>query len=358
MSLFWMTLGRAGLGVGLAAVLAAGLAACATLPGWMIVQGQSTITDHRHFDNAPIARSMHVAALPVVPAALHWPGGKTDAEVERTLSDNGSVAFIVIQRGVVVYERYFNGYARDSMLTSFSIAKSVISSLLGIGIAEGRIASVDDPVTRYLTELRRNDPRFDAITLRHLLAMRGGIAFDESYRSPFSEAARFYLTDDLGAEVAKLRVEGEPDRAYRYQSVNTQLLAMAIERATGHADRSLPGEPHLAADGRRVRRQLEPGQRRARNGARVLLPECPCRRLRALRAGVSERWPLQRPPGRACRVGRPEHRSAGAGRYRRHRLAQHRTPGLTEPGVLRLAVAPPGRRRSGRRQSRRPRARP
>ncbi len=232
MSLLSMTSRRTASGVGLAAVLATGLAACATLPGWMIVQGQSAITDYRHFDNAPIARAARVAAMPVVPASLQWPGGKSDAEVERTLSDNGSVAFIVIRRGVVVYERYFNGYARDSMFTSFSMAKSVVSSLLGIAIAEGRIASVDDPVTRYLPELRRNDPRFDAITLRHLLAMRGGIAFDESYRSPFSEAARFYLTDDLGAEVAKLKVEGAPDRAYRYQSVNTQLLAMALERAT------------------------------------------------------------------------------------------------------------------------------
>jgi CubicO group peptidase (beta-lactamase class C family) len=232
MSLLSMTSSRVALAAGLAAALATGLAACATLPGWMIVQGQSAITDYRHFDNAPIVRSARVATLPVAPAALDWPGGKTDHQVERTLSDNGSVAFIVIRRGAVVYERYFNGYTRDSVFTSFSMAKSVISSLLGIAIAEGRIASVDDPVTRYLPELRRNDSRFDAITLRHLLAMRGGIAFDESYRSPFSEAARFYLTDDLRAEVAKLKVEGEPDRAFRYQSVNTQLLAMAIERVT------------------------------------------------------------------------------------------------------------------------------
>ncbi len=168
----------------------------------MIVQGQLAITDYRHFDNAPIVRSARVATLPVLPAALHWPGDKTDAEVERTLSDNGNVAFNVIQRGVVVYECYFNGYARDSMLTSSSMAKAVISSLLGIEIAEGRIASVDDPVTRYLPGLRRIDPRFDAVTLRHLLAMRGGIAFDENCRWPFSGAARFYLSDDLGASTA------------------------------------------------------------------------------------------------------------------------------------------------------------
>ena len=143
------------------------------------------------------------------------------------------MAFIVIRRGSVVYERYFNGCARDTVTTSFSMAKSVVSALLGIAIGEGRIVSVDEPVTRHLPELRGNDPRFDRITLRHLLAMRSGIAFEEAYRTPLSEAARFYLGPDLRAEVAKLKIEGEPDRAYRYLSGNTQLLAMVVERATG-----------------------------------------------------------------------------------------------------------------------------
>jgi CubicO group peptidase (beta-lactamase class C family) len=217
----------------LAFALAMGLSGCKALPGWMVLQGKSAITDHRHFDNAPIAKADRPSPLPAASAALQWPDGAQTADVERLLAENGSVAFIVLQRGAVVYERYFNGYSRDSVTTSFSMAKSVVSALVGIAIDEGRIAGVDDPVTRYLPELRRNDPRFDRITLRHLLTMRSGIAFDESYRSPLSEAARFYLGPDLRAEVAKLRIEGEPDQRYRYQSGDTQLLAMAVERATG-----------------------------------------------------------------------------------------------------------------------------
>ncbi|OYV01425.1 MAG: hypothetical protein CFE45_04920, partial [Burkholderiales bacterium PBB5] len=82
-------------------------------------------------------------------------------------------------------------------------------------------------------ELLANDPRFARITLRHLLTMRSGIHFDEGYGSPFTEAAAFYLTPDLKREVAGLRIQREPDQAYSYQSGDTQLLAMAVERAVG-----------------------------------------------------------------------------------------------------------------------------
>jgi CubicO group peptidase (beta-lactamase class C family) len=100
-----------------------------------------------------------------------------------------------------------------------------------MAIADGRIQSVDDPVTRYLPELLAQDSRFGQITLRHLLMMRSGIDFQESYTVPWSQAARFYLGADLKAEVARLRIKTAPDVAYSYQSGDTQLLAMALERA-------------------------------------------------------------------------------------------------------------------------------
>ncbi len=219
----------------LAATLA--LTACGSLPPvWMITQGRSAITDHQHFDNAPLARAATPSPLPAAPAAsapMRWPGGRSEANINQWMTENGTVALVVIRRGAVVQERYFNGYARDSIATSFSMAKSVVSALIGVAIAEGQIASIAEPVTRYLPELLENDPSFEQITLAHLLRMRSGIAFDEGYGSPFSEAARFYLTKSMKAEVAKLRIAGEPNQAYKYSSGDTQLLAMALERAVG-----------------------------------------------------------------------------------------------------------------------------
>jgi CubicO group peptidase (beta-lactamase class C family) len=214
---------------------AAGLSGCSTLPLWMVVQGKAEISDHQHFDNAQITRAAVPSALPKPPpdasVALRWPGGLAAQEAAAQLAARDTVALLVLRRGVMVHEQYFNGFSRSSIGTSFSVAKSVVSLLIGMAIADGRIQSVDDPVTRYLPELLAQDLRFGRITLRHLLMMRSGIDFQESYTAPWSQAARFYLGSDLKAEVARLRIKTAPDLAYSYQSGDTQLLAMALERA-------------------------------------------------------------------------------------------------------------------------------
>lgn len=210
------------------------LSGCSTLPPWIVLQGaRSRISDFQHFENAPIAAAPQASALPLLPADLQWPGGVTSAQMTTRLAQEGTVALLVLRRGVLVHEQYFNGFTRDSMATSFSMAKSVVATLLGIAISEGQIDSVDAPITRYLPELLRNDPRFELITLRHLLAMRSGIAFREDYRSPFAEAAKFYLGPNISDQVAKLRIVGAPNQRFSYQSGDTQLIAMAIERAMG-----------------------------------------------------------------------------------------------------------------------------
>lgn len=221
-----------------AAVLAAAglaLAGCDTLPMWMVWQQQAAVTDHQHFDHQPLARAAVPRPLPEAAplVALAWPGGQPRAEVERALAAHDTLALVVLRRGELVYEGYFNGFTRESVGTSFSAAKSMVSALVGIAIGEGRMRGVDEPVTTYLPELLQNDPRFARITLRHLLQMRSGIRFDEGYRSPFSEASKFYLARDIAAQVAGLRIEREPGQAYAYKSGDTQLLGLAVQRAVG-----------------------------------------------------------------------------------------------------------------------------
>jgi CubicO group peptidase (beta-lactamase class C family) len=221
--------------IGTVLAAAVGLTGCSTLPLWMVMQGKAEIGDHQHFHNAPITRAAVPSALPKpppgAPVALRWPGGLPAEQATAQLAARDTVALLVLRGGVLVHEQYFNGFSRDSMGTSFSVAKSVVSLLIGVAIADGRIQSVDDPVTRYLPELVAQDVRFGQVTLRHLLAMRSGIDFQESYTVPWSQAARFYLGPDLKAEVARLRIKTAPDQAYSYQSGDTQLLAMALERA-------------------------------------------------------------------------------------------------------------------------------
>ncbi len=218
--------------VALALLAALGVAGRDVLPAWMAVQGRALISDFRHFDEMPIARAAVPSPLPPAPASLRWPAA-AGAAPEAWLADKGTVALLVLRRGRLVYERYFDGFTRESVSSSFSVAKSIVSALVGIALAEGRITSLDEPVTRWLPELAAGDPRFAQITLRHLLLMRSGIAFDEGYRSPLSDASRFYLSRDLAARVRALKIASAPDRVVAYQSGDTQLLGMALERATG-----------------------------------------------------------------------------------------------------------------------------
>ncbi len=214
-----------------ARVLAVFLAGCQTLPGWMVVQGKAETSDDRHFDNAPVARAASPRVLPKAPKALRWSGGRSADEVQAWAQANGTQALLVRQRGQVVCEGYFNGFARASIGTSCSVAKSLVSALIGIAISEGGIADVDQPITRCLPELLGNDPRFAAISVCHLQQMRSGIAFDQGYDTPFSETSRFYLGSSLAAQVTKLRTARPPGHTYLYQSGDTQLLAMSVARA-------------------------------------------------------------------------------------------------------------------------------
>ena len=155
------------------------------------------------------------------------------------LEEEDTQAFIVIQNETILYERYFNGTERDSIVTSFSMAKSFASALMGIALAEGYIESVDDPVTKYLPELAARDPRFSNITLRHLLMMSSGLQFtSEDYPifvdDIFSDSSLAYYYPDL-RELAmnKTQVIEPPGRHFPYNNYNLQLIGMVLERATG-----------------------------------------------------------------------------------------------------------------------------
>jgi CubicO group peptidase (beta-lactamase class C family) len=147
----------------------------------------------------------------------------------------------MVRRGQLVAEHYAPGYGRDSVLTSFSIAKSVVSALVGIAKAEGRL-SVTDPVTRWLPELRGNDARFEQVRLIDLLRMRSGIRFDESYSAPNSEAARFCCLNARAVDFARFGMlflnEG---RAGSHQVVPADWV-----RTSSAAQQALPGADDAA----------------------------------------------------------------------------------------------------------------
>jgi CubicO group peptidase (beta-lactamase class C family) len=151
------------------------------------------------------------------------------------LRQRETLAFLVVHGDRVVYERYYDGAARSSRQTSFSVAKSFLSTLVGIAIDEKRIESVDDPVTTYLPELAERDRRFEEITLRDLLTMSSGIRYwDTDLPWPWADDTYTYYGVDLrDAALNRTRIERPRGDEWHYNNYHPLLLGLILERATG-----------------------------------------------------------------------------------------------------------------------------
>ncbi len=150
---------------------------------------------------------------------------------EEALEKSGTVAFLVIRNDSLLYEKYFERYDEASIIPSFSVAKSFVSALVGIAVAEGHIKSVEEPVTRYLKDL--DEEKFGRITIEHLLDMRSGIRYNEGYLNPFGDVAKYYYGLDLKKYIRKHDIRQAPGQSFDYISLNTQLLGLIVEAATG-----------------------------------------------------------------------------------------------------------------------------
>ena len=153
------------------------------------------------------------------------------------LEDAHTQAFIIIQDDKILYEKYFNGAERDSMLTSFSVAKSFTSALVGIAIEERYINSVNDPITDYLPELSKRDPRFENITIRHLLMMASGLSYQEMRPGIFNgdDTLTTFYPDQRRAALEFTRILDPPGEYFLYNKYHPQLLGLILERATGRS---------------------------------------------------------------------------------------------------------------------------
>ena len=149
------------------------------------------------------------------------------------LSSSGTTAFIVLRGDAVVYERYFGGSDRGSIQTSFSVAKSFASALVGIALKEGAIASVDDPITRYLPELLERDRRFARITVANLISMTSGLRYEESGRPWGDDAQTYYGSDLRHLALTDTAIVEPPGTRWHYNNYNPLLVGMILERATG-----------------------------------------------------------------------------------------------------------------------------
>jgi CubicO group peptidase (beta-lactamase class C family) len=155
------------------------------------------------------------------------------AYLDTNLAKSYTAAFLVIRNDSILYERYFNGFNGQSLLPSFSVAKSFVGTLIGVALQEGIIKSTTESITNYLPELAKRDTRFSKITIQNLLDMRSGVQFNEGKYNIKDDAIKLGFRPNVVKYALKLNVQEEPGKTFRYQSVNTELLALIIERASG-----------------------------------------------------------------------------------------------------------------------------
>ena len=193
------------------------------------------ITDYKFFDNIDIPKSENPQAWP-----LHKDFNKTKSTdiLNKTNDRLGTVAFLIIKNDSLWYEKYYDGYSEKSYSNSFSIAKSIVTAVLGRAIDEGFIKDMDQKVGDFIPEYKKGLAA--NLTVGDLSSMSSGMKWTEDYKNVFGVTARAYVGSESLVELIKSRpIIREPGQSFKYLSGDTQLLAMTIEKATGQKLSSL-----------------------------------------------------------------------------------------------------------------------
>lgn len=143
-----------------------------------------------------------------------------------------SIGFFVVKDGEALLEEYWEDYSAESYTNSFSMAKSVVTMLLGKAIEQGYIKSLDQPITDFLPEFK-DDAFAQKCTVGNLSAMTSGYDWSEDYYFPLNPTAKAYYGSNIEKQMLSRGFIQEPGGHFDYLSGTTQLLAIVLQRAVG-----------------------------------------------------------------------------------------------------------------------------
>ncbi|MCO5249506.1 MAG: beta-lactamase family protein [Chitinophagales bacterium] len=188
-----------------------------------LIHNFSDVTDYQIFENAVVQKGKSEPWN----IATDYNKKVVRSNYIDTLEQNKSIAYLVIQNDSLLYEHYWKGYSDSSLSGSFSMAKSVISMLIGIAVEEGKIQSVEDYISTYIPEFDRKGT--DTITVKDVLTMSAGLKWTESYWNIFGKTADIYYGDRVKKVVGNLQSEYAPGKTFYYSSAETQILGWILE---------------------------------------------------------------------------------------------------------------------------------
>ena len=191
-------------------------------------ESSSTIDDGKYFPSRMISKGQSKPW----PTDINYNKKQLSPELEKHLKDTESVSFLVIQKGKLLQERYWDGYKKNTAANSFSIAKTITVLLLGKAIDDGRIKSINQNFSDFYPDYSEKEFG-NRLTLRNLASMEAGLDWKENYRNPLSPNAAAYYGFSLADVVFQKKFKQNPGEKFEYQSGATQLLGFAVGRAVG-----------------------------------------------------------------------------------------------------------------------------
>lgn len=192
----------------------------------------------RALDRLPVLAKVHEVPAGATPRPLP-PGAplKLPLDVAAYMAGQRSAALLVVQDGKVRLERYGLGFDAGGRWTSFSVAKSVTSLLVGAAVRDGAIKSMDDKVSTYIPQMKGS--AYDQVSVRQLLTMTSGVRWNENYGDPDSDVARFNNAkpdpgvDAVVSYLRRLPREVPAGTRWHYSTGETNLVGILVSQATG-----------------------------------------------------------------------------------------------------------------------------
>lgn len=191
----------------------------------------------RAMDRLPVLAK--ASTITPSPTPLPLPAGKPldIPGIEAYMREQNTAGLVILQDGKIRFERYGLGFDAAGRWTSFSVAKSFTSTLVGAALQDGHIKSLEDKVSRYIPGLRGS--AYDEVSVRQLLTMSSGVRWNEDYEDPQADVAQFNnATPDEGLDATvsylrKLPRAHPPGEVWNYNTGETNLIGVLVSSATG-----------------------------------------------------------------------------------------------------------------------------
>ena len=194
----------------------------------------------RLFPTRTVARGETISVLPLSKQPLQdfvYSLDDQTYDLYDVLSMNRVSGLLIMHNGKIVFEQYLLGNNEHTRWMSMSVVKSITASLIGAAIQDGFINSIDDPIVNYLPRFQGS--AYDGVTVKHLLQMSSGVAWNETYTDPASDRRRM-LEAQLSQQpdavlnlMAALPRAAAPGTVWNYSTGETQVAGALVRAATG-----------------------------------------------------------------------------------------------------------------------------